>query len=335
MKTGLTTVPLTQALAAAMLLAGGSCAQAHHSFAVYDSNTVLTLTGTVNRYDWTNPHVYLFVAVENETGELIEWALEAESTALLTRAGWSRTTLAPGDRVSARVHPNRDSSNREARILTLITPDGTTLARRAANTTVPTAAPSSLSGVWDALRAYRDFEVVRGEPTARGHAAVSAFDEHESPVQDCVVFAAPIPTVLPYRNEIEIDGDRIYLRSEFYSIERVIYMDGRGHPDNGERTEQGHSIGSWEGDALVVDTRLFADHPIGNWRGLPSGPRKHVVERFEPTADRTQLHITFRVEDPDYLVDPWEGEIVWDYVPDGEFLPFVCDPEAASRFAAP
>ena len=97
--------------------------------------------------------------------------------------------------------------------------------------------------------------------------------------------------------------------------------------------EQGHSIGRWDGDTLVVDTALFADHPIGNWRGLPSGPCKHVVERFAPTADRTQLRITFRVEDPDYLVGPWLGEIVWDYVPDGEFLPFVCNPEAALRCA--
>ncbi len=335
MKTGSKTASLAETLAAAVLLAGASSAQGHHSFAVYDSDMVLTLTGTVKRYDWTNPHVYVFVDVENDAGELVEWALEAESTALLTRAGWSRTTLVRGDRVSARVHANRNPSNREARILTLITPDGTTLGRRSTDTTVPTAAPSSLTGVWDALRGYRDFEVVRGEPTERGVAAVSAFDEHESPVQDCVVFAAPIPTVLPYRNEIEIDGDRIYLRSEFYSIERVIYMDGRRHPENGERTEQGHSIGVWDGNTLVVDTTLFADHPIGNWRGLPSGPRKHVVERFAPTADRTQLQITFRVEDPDYLVDAWEGEIVWDYAPDGEFLPFVCDPDAASRFAAP
>jgi hypothetical protein len=308
---------------------------AHHSFAVYDSDTVLTVTGTVTRYEWTNPHVYLFVAVEDENGEIVEWALEGESTALLTRAGWSRTMLAPGDRISARINRNRNPAQREARILTLVTPDGTILGRRATNAAVPRVGAHDLTGVWDALRDYGDFEFVRGTLTARGAAAVNAFDERRSPVQDCLAFATPIATVLPYRSEIELGGDRITIRSEYFSVERVIYMDGRPHPENGERTEQGHSIGSWDGDTLIVDTALFADHPIGNWRGLPSGPRKHVVERFEPTPDRTQLRITFRVEDPDYLVDPWAGEIVWDYVPDGEMLPFVCDPEAARRFATP
>jgi hypothetical protein len=129
-------------------------------------------------------------------------------------------------------------------------------------------------------------------------------------VQDCLAFATPITTVLPYRSEIELAGDRILIRSECFNIERVIYTDERGHPESGELTEQGHSIGSWDSDTLVVDTALFAPNPIGNWRGLPSGPRMHVVERFEPSPDRTQLRITFRVEDPDYLADRWEGEIV-------------------------
>jgi len=322
-------------LALATLLASPSPAWSHHSSAVYDSDTVSTFTGTVTRFEWTNPHVYLFVEVEDDTGEIVEWAVEAESTALLTRAGWSRTTVEPGDGISARVHRNRNPALREARILTLITADGTVLGRRATDTAAPTAAASTLAGVWDALRGYRDFDVVRGGLTERGAAAVNAFDEHRSPVQDCLAFAVPVPTVLPYRSAIEIDDDTIYIRSEFFSIERVVYMDGRGHPENGERTTQGHSIGRWDGDTLVVDTALFAEHPIGNWSGLPSGPRKRVVERFEPTADRTQLRITFTVEDPDFLVDPWLGEIVWDYVPEGEILPFVCDPEAARRFAAP
>lgn len=310
-------------------------ASAHHSFSVYDADTVVTLTGSVTRYEWTNPHVYLFVDVDGGDGTVVEWALEGESTALLTRAGWSRTMLAPGDRIAARVYRNRNPAQRGARILTLITPDGTTLSRRTMTAALPSVGARDLAGVWDALRGYGDFEFVRGALTDQGSAAVSAFDESRSPVQDCVAFAAPITTVLPYRNEIELAADRIFIRSEFFSIERVVYMDGRGHPEDGLRTEQGHSIGSWDGDTLVVDTALFAPNPIGNWRGLPSGPRKHVVERFEPTPDRTQLRITFRVEDPDYLVDPWEDEIVWDHVPSGEILPFGCDPEAAGRFATP
>jgi hypothetical protein len=322
-----------RAAAVAWLFLSSSSGSTHHSGAVYDTDVLLTLRGTVSRYEWRNPHVYVFVEVEDDTGQLFEWALEAESTALLTRAGWSPTTLAPGDRISARVNRNRDPARFEARIRTLSAPDGTILGRRVRGTAAPTVAASSLAGVWDALRDYENFEFARGEVTAHGTAALSAFDEARSPVQDCVAFAAPIVTFLPYRSEIEIADDRVYIRSEFFSIERVVFMDGRGHPENGERTPQGHSIGHWEDDVLVVDTALFSDNPIGNFRGLPSGAHKHVVERFNLSEDRTRIRVEFWAEDPEYLAEPWTGEIVWDHVPDGEILPFECDPEVSRRFA--
>ena len=58
----------------------------------------------------------------------------------------------------------------------------------------------------------------------------------------------------------------------FYHTERVIYLDGRAHPNDGERSNQGHSIGWWVGETLVVDTALFADHrsTIPNL-GIPGG----------------------------------------------------------------
>jgi len=314
------------------VLATTEPAAAHHSAAVYDMQSVITLRGTVTRYEWKNPHVYIFLEAEGDRGETAEWAIEGESTALMGRSGWSATTLRPGDRVFARANLNRRPERHEARLVALTTEDGTVLVRKATGT-APKAAASGLEGVWDAIRGYDEFEFRRGVLTDLGRAAVSNFDEGQSPVQNCLAFTAPMVTFLPYRSSIEIESDRILIRSEYFDVERVVYMDGRGHPVDAERTQQGHSIGSWDGDALIVDTTDFADHPIGNFRGLPSGARKHVIERFEPTADRTQLRVRFTVEDPDYLVDPWEGEVVWDYVPDGDMVPFRCDPEIARRFA--
>jgi len=307
-------------------------ASAHHSSAVYDMNAVITLRGTVTRYEWKNPHVYIFIDTDDQDGNTVAWAIEGESTALMSRSGWGPTTLTPGDTVFARANLNRSPERHEARLVALTTADGTVRVRKAVGEAARVSA-DGLAGVWDAIRDYEDFTFVRGAITARGTAAVAGFDEGQSPVQNCLAFPPPMVTFLPYRTRIAVDQDRIVMRSEYFDVERVIHMDGRGHPNDGARTPAGHSIGRWEGDVLVVDTTLFAEHPIGNWRGLPSGPRKHLVERFEPSADRTQLHITFRVEDPDYLIDPWEGEIVWDYVPDGETLPFDCDPEIARRFA--
>ena len=109
-------------------------------------------------------------------------------------------------------------------------------------------------------------------------------------------------------------------------------MDGRGHPENGERTNQGHSIGFWEGEVLVVDTTLFTDYRSGNLDGIPSGAGKHVVERYSLSPDRTQLILEYFAEDPEYLATPISGVFSRNYAPDRELLPFVCDLENASFF---
>jgi len=332
MQTQRASAPGCCALALGVAAASSLPASAHHSAAVYDMETILTLRGTVSQLEWKNPHVYVFVDVADESGQTVRWALEGESTALMARGGWSPTALTPGDRVSVRVNRSRKPGRYEARLTALITADGTVLRRRAASI-APAVAADGLAGVWDALRGYEAFEFNRGGVTERGAAALGTFDERSSPVQNCLAFPAPIVTFLPYRNEIELAGDRIYLRSEYFSVERVVYMDGRGHPDNGERTDQGHSIGYWDGDVLVVDTALFSDHALGHFRGLPSGAQKHLIERFELSENRTKITVEFVVEDPEYLLEPWAGQIVWDYAPDGEMLPFVCDPEVARRFA--
>ena len=112
----------------------------------------------------------------------------------------------------------------------------------------------------------------------------------------------------------------------------TIYMDGRGHPGNGEPSNQGHSIDRWEGDVLVVDSTLFEENRAGNRAGIPSSAQKHVVERYALNEDGTQIVIDFIVEDPEYLAEPLTGGIEWDYAPDLEMLRFSCDPESASRY---
>ena len=139
--------------------------------------------------------------------------------------------------------------------------------------------------------------------------------------------------VLPYLNEIEILDDRVLIRSEFYGVERTIYTDGRGHPAEGPRTIQGHSVGHWEGTSLVVDTRLFADFRVAHGPGVPSGAQKHTVERFELSPDGSDLNIEIHVEDPEF-VEPYTISTTWDYAPDQQMEPFACDSESARAFLA-
>lgn len=76
-------------------------APAHHSFATqYDPDKPVTLTGTVTKVEWTNPHARFYVTVTDGQGEIESWNLELASPNVLTRNGWSRHSLREGDVVT-------------------------------------------------------------------------------------------------------------------------------------------------------------------------------------------------------------------------------------------
>jgi hypothetical protein len=80
---------------------------------------------------------------------------------------------------------------------------------------------------------------------------------------------------------------------------------------------------------LVIDTRLFADHRTGNGRGLPSGGQKHLVEGFQLIEGGKQLKFDYVLEDPEFLEESTTGGLVFDHVPNEEFIWTECDPETA------
>ena len=306
---------------------------AHHSPAQFDQTAQLTVQGKVTRLDWTNPHVYIYVETRGANGETAQWMIETDPTPILTRSGWRRDSVRIGATVTVRAHPDRDTRRNHALLISLSRGDGVVLVPRAP-TSPGAVRATSMAGVWNSLRGFAQRRAGPVMPTAKGLAARKA--SGIEPVASCIPLASPGLVTLPYLNEIEIRGDRIVIRSEFFNVDRTVYMDGRGHPTGGMRTRQGHSIGRWEGDVLVVDTTLFADHPSaytsGPAQGLPSGSRKHVVERYRLSDDRTRLLIDFVVEDPEYLAEPFTMNMEWDYAPQQRLLRFGCDPAQARRF---
>jgi hypothetical protein len=72
--------------------------------------TVLTATGTVKEWQWSNPHTWLIMDVDDGKGGKVEWAMEGRAPGVLLRAGWSRSVLKPGDKVTVHYSPSKDGS---------------------------------------------------------------------------------------------------------------------------------------------------------------------------------------------------------------------------------
>jgi uncharacterized protein DUF6152 len=94
------------------LAATAAPALAHHSFpAQYDVNKPITLTGTVTKVEWTNPHIYIYADVKDEkTGTVVNWAFEMGGPNALIRQGWTRNSLKASDRVTFEGSLARDGS---------------------------------------------------------------------------------------------------------------------------------------------------------------------------------------------------------------------------------
>lgn len=73
---------------------------AHHGTGMYDMAHPVTITGVVKRFEWTNPHAYIYLDVKDDKGNVVEWAVEMMALNHLKSYGWSRNTVQPGDTIS-------------------------------------------------------------------------------------------------------------------------------------------------------------------------------------------------------------------------------------------
>ena len=125
----MTSIKLTSALltATSVLVAAPPLA-AHHSAAMFDDTKVVELSGTVKALQWTNPHVWLQVMVEDK-GTATEWSLEGGSPNSLSREGWRSTTFKAGDAVTVRLRPMKDGTAAGQFIGAKFAADGHTVGR--------------------------------------------------------------------------------------------------------------------------------------------------------------------------------------------------------------
>ena len=313
-------------------------AQAHHSSAGFDTRSEVSMEGVVSAYRWGNPHVYLTLRTQGPNGEEIEQEVEAGASSVLRPLGLGPDSISPGDRVTVLANPNRRGTGivlgRE-----LVTEDGTVLPLFISSRSVTRASDATadtIEGTWFSPReGFFGFSSGRRSwpLTDAAQQAMADFDSRRDATHaECIPVTAPTLMVYPVVTRVTVSDEQVVFDVDWMTSKRIVHTDGRGHPQNLEPSLHGHSIGHWEGETLVVDTVGFADHREGTALGIPSGPGKHLVERFSLGDDRRHLVYEVTLEDPDYLLEPVAYTAQWEYRPDLQPSGEPCDLEIAQRY---
>jgi hypothetical protein len=100
---------------------------AHHSFGLYDMTKSAEVEGTVSKFEWSNPHCWLFIKVAGADGAEVDYGFEMASVGEVIRRGWTKSALKSGDRVRVQYHPLRDG--KPAGILMTATVNGNLIGR--------------------------------------------------------------------------------------------------------------------------------------------------------------------------------------------------------------
>jgi Family of unknown function (DUF6152) len=108
---------------AVVLAAVAPAAWSHHSFAMFDTTKTVTLAGTVKEFQWSNPHCWIQLLVDEPEGQQ-EWGIEMTSPSGLLREGWHPHSLQAGDKISVSMHPLSSGAQGGSEIA-VTTADGT------------------------------------------------------------------------------------------------------------------------------------------------------------------------------------------------------------------
>jgi carboxypeptidase family protein len=177
-----------------------------------------------------------------------------------------------------------------------------------------------LSGVW-----FGNDDLYPEDPALLPWAAAVVKERLENDLKDhprARCLPAGIMQMGPFfRKFVQTPGLMVILTEDDVLGFRQIFLDGRPHPKDPDPTWQGHAVGRWDGDTLVVDVIGFNEMSV---IGIaPHTQQLHVTERYR-RRDFGHMEVQVTADDPGSLSKPWTLNMVWDLAPDQEILEFLC-----------
>lgn len=310
--------------------AGAACCagavRAHHSFAVFDADHPITLTGVVSEFRWTNPHSWVVLTVTNEDGTETVWELEQGPINMLSRQGWTQTTLKPGDAIAVVAHPLH-SGQPGGRFISFEFVDGRDAELGGTGTITrverPDAEPMSeavardFGGIW--INANGGIHFDTSSPTRRGQmpplrpqymarwqqrwADADAGLSTTDPTAQCLPPGIPRLLTMVLPGEILQTEGQLNWDAEFGGTVR-IYLDGREPPADLYPTYNGFTTGEWDGNTLVTRTIGLRGDTLVDTTGVPHSEELTVTMRLTKiTPDFFEADIT--LDDPVVFYEPW------------------------------
>jgi hypothetical protein len=313
---------------AAGLASLGAPVHAHHSFAVFDAENPLTLTGVVAEFRWVNPHSWVVLRVTDDGGAETDWELEQGPINMLSRQGWTPTTLEPGDAISVLVHPLH-SGEPGGRFISYELAGGGTpeLEGRGTITTVERPDPVPMSdavardfnGLWLNANGGIHFDT-QGSATRRGQTPplrpeyMARWQQRWSdadaglattdPTAECLPPGFPrfLTMVLP--GEILQADHQLNWYAEFGEATIRVHLDGREPPADLYPSYNGFTTGEWDGNTLVTRTIGLRADTLVDTTGVPhSGELTVTMHLTKVTPDYFEADVT--LDDAAAFTEPW------------------------------
>lgn len=282
---------------------------AHHGVAPhYDADRPVRLEGVVARFDFINPHAFVYIATTGDDGEEELWQCELASSSVLARNGLTAETFQVGEPITLEgIAGRRNPTGCALRVAYF--QDGSVL--RSTTLFGPTPAtdapvdPDSIEGVWT----MKEFRVSRydGALTPAGEEARAAFDPY---TDDPAIFCDPSSPVRFWVNvnepfEIRREADRVIVDHRFMDSQRIVHLDAESPGPDVARSTMGYSTGYFEGEALIVSTTHFVAATLEPRYGVMHTEDLELSERLEVNRETGELEISWTIDDPAYFIEPF------------------------------